>query len=55
MLFANLLPEVIERLGARGRLILAVETRLVPLFQRAFPTAEVGAHATYIVAAGSPA
>ena len=49
VLFANLLSDVIDRLGPAGRLILAVETRLVPLFQRAFPTAEVGAHATYIV------
>jgi Flp pilus assembly protein TadD len=49
ILFANLLPDVIERLGPTGRLILAVETRLVSLFQRSFPTAEVGAHATYMV------
>jgi Tfp pilus assembly protein PilF len=49
VLFANLLSDVIDRLGPAGRLILAVETRLVPLFQRAFPMAEVGAHATYVV------
>ena len=49
VLFANLLSDVIDRLGPTGRLVLAVETRLVPLFQRAFPQAEVGAHATYIV------
>lgn len=49
VLFGNLLPDLIERLGPDGRLLLSVETRLVPLFQRAFPTAEVGAHATYIV------
>ncbi|MDB5436424.1 MAG: flagellin modification protein FlmG [Phenylobacterium sp.] len=49
VLFANLLPDVIERLGPTGRLILAVETRLVPIFKRAFPQAEVGAHATYII------
>nr|MEA2797988.1 hypothetical protein [Phenylobacterium sp.] len=49
VLFANLMSDVIDRLGPAGRLVLAVETRLVPLFKRAFPTAEVGAHATYFV------
>jgi Tfp pilus assembly protein PilF len=46
ILFANPLPDVLEALGPDGRLILAVETRLVSLFQRAFPQAEVCAHAT---------
>jgi tetratricopeptide (TPR) repeat protein len=49
VLFANVLPDVIEALGPDGRLIIAVEPRQVALFQRAFPTAEVGAHATYKV------
>jgi Tfp pilus assembly protein PilF len=49
VMFANLLPDVIEALGPDGRLILAVEPRLVPLFQRSFPTAQIGAHATYAV------
>lgn len=49
ILFANTLPDVIERLGPQGRLTVAVEPRLVQLFQRAFPQAEVGAHATYSV------
>lgn len=47
ILFANLLPDVIEALGPEGRLTLAVEPRLIPLFQRSFPTAEVGTHATF--------
>jgi Tfp pilus assembly protein PilF len=47
ILFGNVLPEVIEALGPDGRLILAVEQRLVPLFQRAFPQAQVCAHQTY--------
>ena len=47
VLFANLLPDVLAALGPTGRLTLAVERRLVPLFQRSFPQAEVGAHATY--------
>ena len=49
VLFANAVPDVIEALGADGKLILAVEKRLVPLFSRAYPQAEVGAHATYAV------
>jgi Tfp pilus assembly protein PilF len=47
VLFANVLPDVLERLGPEGRLLLAVEHRLVPLFRRAFPEVEVSAHATY--------
>jgi Tfp pilus assembly protein PilF len=49
VLFANTLPDVIERLGPNGRLTLAVEERLVPLFKRTFPKAEVGAHGTYML------
>ena len=41
------MPDVVKALGAGGRLTLAVEPRLIPLFQRAFPNAEVGAHATF--------
>lgn len=52
VLFANTLPDIIERLGPDGRLTLAVEPRLIALFQRAFPKAEVGAHATYKTAGG---
>jgi Tfp pilus assembly protein PilF len=46
VLFANVLPDVLEALGPEGRLTLAVERRLVTLFQRSFPQAEVVAHAT---------
>ncbi|MDP2213771.1 tetratricopeptide repeat protein [Phenylobacterium sp.] len=53
VMFANLIPDVLEALGPKGRLFLAVETRLVPLFQRSFPQAVVGAHATYAVAGRS--
>jgi tetratricopeptide (TPR) repeat protein len=49
VLFGNMLPDVIEALGPNGKLYLALEKRLVPLFQRAFPEAVVGAHATYKV------
>ncbi len=47
VLFANLIPDVLEDLGPDGHLAIAVEPRLVSLFQRAFPAAEVGPHATY--------
>ncbi|HEY3948275.1 tetratricopeptide repeat-containing glycosyltransferase family protein [Phenylobacterium sp.] len=48
VLFGNVLPELLEALGPDGKLSLAVETRLVPLFQRSFPDAAVSAHATYM-------
>jgi tetratricopeptide (TPR) repeat protein len=47
VMFANILPDMVEALGATGRLTLALEPRLVPLFQRSFPNAEIGAHKTY--------
>jgi tetratricopeptide (TPR) repeat protein len=47
ILFANVLPDVVEALGPEGRLTIAVEPRLIPLFQRTFPTAEVGPHTTF--------
>jgi tetratricopeptide (TPR) repeat protein len=46
VLFANLIPDVARELGPDGRLILAVEPRLVGLFQRSFPDAEVMAYET---------
>ena len=49
VLFANVLPDVLEALGPKGHLSLAVEQRLVPLFQRSFPGAIVGAHASWKV------
>ena len=49
VLFANIIPDLIERLGPDGKLTVAVETRLVPLFQRAFPAADVGAHVTAMI------
>jgi Tfp pilus assembly protein PilF len=49
VLFANVIPDVIEALGPEGRLVIAVEKRLVPLFARAFPSAQVGAHTTFTV------
>ena len=49
MLFANILPDIAEALGPQGKLSIAVEHRLVPLFQRSFPDARVGRHDTYKV------
>lgn len=49
VLFANTLPDVLEDLGPDGKLHISVENRLVSLFQRSFPTAAVGPHATYDV------
>ena len=46
VLFANLLPDLLKALGPRGMLWLAIEQRLVPLFQRSFPEAIVGGHIT---------
>jgi tetratricopeptide (TPR) repeat protein len=43
LMFANLLPDV---QAAAGGLAIAVEPRLVDLFRRSFPEAEVVAHAT---------
>ncbi|HEY8617480.1 tetratricopeptide repeat protein [Phenylobacterium sp.] len=46
VLFANLMPDVMARVGPGGHTTLAVERRLVSLFQRSFPEATVTAHAT---------
>jgi len=46
VLFAQLLPDLERALGPQGRLTLAVEPRLVPLFARSFPRARVGPHAS---------
>ena len=48
VLFANMLPDLIEALGPDGKLVLALEQRLVPLFQRSFPDAEVAPHLTFM-------
>ncbi len=46
VLFASLIPDLQAAIGSAGRLFIAVEPRLVPLFQRSFPEAVVGGHAT---------
>ena len=41
-MFANVLPDLQHAVGPDGKLLIAVDPRLVPLFQRSFPEAEVG-------------
>ena len=43
-MFANILPDVAGAVGPDGKLQIAVDPRLVTLFQRCFPKAEVGAY-----------
>lgn len=47
VMFANVIPDLLEALGPDGKLLIAVEPRLVALFQQSFPSAEVGAHSTW--------
>lgn len=43
-MFANVLPDVQKAVGDNGKLQICVDPRLVPLFQRSFPKAEVGTY-----------
>jgi tetratricopeptide (TPR) repeat protein len=43
-MFANILPDVQNAVGPDGKLQIAVDPRLVTLFQRSFPKAEVGSY-----------
>ncbi len=44
MVFGACIGDVIEAVGPEGKVYVAVEARLIGLFQRAFPAAIVGAH-----------
>ncbi len=44
LIFANCLNDVIEAVGPEGKVFIAVEERMVGLFQRQYPGAVVGAH-----------
>lgn len=46
VLFASVIPELVVATGPRGRLAVACQPRLVDLFRRSFPGAEVGPHGT---------
>jgi tetratricopeptide (TPR) repeat protein len=43
-MFANVLPDLQRAVGETGKLQIAVDPRLVPLFQRSFPSADVGTY-----------
>jgi len=43
-MFANILPDLARAVSPSGKLQIAVDPRLVPLFARSFPGAEVGAY-----------
>jgi tetratricopeptide (TPR) repeat protein len=43
-MFAGILPDLQRAVGPNGKLQIAVDQRLVPLFQRSFPDAQVGAY-----------
>jgi tetratricopeptide (TPR) repeat protein len=46
ILFSNLIPDMIEAVGPTGKVLVAIEHRLVSLYQRSFPGAEIGPHVT---------
>ncbi|PLR23428.1 flagellar protein FlbA [Caulobacter zeae] len=46
VMFANTLPDVAEAVGPDGGLSILVERRLVPLFERSYPEANVAVHRT---------
>jgi Flp pilus assembly protein TadD len=46
VLFASLVPDLLQALGPHGGLTLTTEARLVPLFARSFANVRVIAHAT---------
>lgn len=44
LMFANILPDIARGVGDDGKLQIAVDPRLIPIFQRSFPKAEVGSY-----------
>jgi len=44
LMFSTVIPDLIDAVGPDGRLLIAVEHRLVDLFARSFPQAQVGAY-----------
>lgn len=46
ILFANLIQDVIDAVGPQGQVVLAIEKRLAPLFQRSYPSIRVHPHRT---------
>lgn len=46
VMFAQMLPDIIDAVGPDGEVRLAIERRLVPLMQRSFPGVKVALHYT---------
>lgn len=46
VLFANILPDTLRALGEGGQMTIALEPRLIPLFARSFPSAQIIPHRT---------
>ncbi|HEX4532621.1 MAG TPA: tetratricopeptide repeat protein [Rhizomicrobium sp.] len=44
LMFANILPDLARAVGPDGKLQIAVDPRLIPMFQRSFPQADVGTY-----------
>lgn len=44
ILFSNILPDAYEAVGDSGKLQICVDPRLIPLYQRTYPKAEVGTY-----------
>jgi tetratricopeptide (TPR) repeat protein len=44
IMFANILPDAQKAVGEKGKLQICVDPRMVALFQRSFPQAEVGSY-----------
>jgi len=42
VMFANVLPDLARQIGEKGKLHIAVDSRLIPIFKRSFPLADVG-------------
>src|SRR6185312_3069577 len=42
IMFSNILPDAQAAVGDEGKLQICVDPRLIPLYQRSFPKAEVG-------------
>ncbi|MBA2587621.1 MAG: tetratricopeptide repeat protein [Alphaproteobacteria bacterium] len=44
IMFSNILPDAYEAVGETGKLQICVDPRMIPLYQRSFPRAEVGGY-----------
>lgn len=44
IMFSTILPDAYEAVGETGKLQICVDPRMVPLYQRSFPNAEVGTY-----------